>query len=27
MMKSAGHFDEKLLAAFISEMVISGTLH
>jgi HD-GYP domain-containing protein (c-di-GMP phosphodiesterase class II) len=27
MMKSHGHFDEKLLATFISEMVISGTLH
>lgn len=27
MMKSNGHFDDKLLAAFISEMVISGTLH
>lgn len=27
MMKSHGHFDEKLLATFISDMVISGTLH
>jgi putative nucleotidyltransferase with HDIG domain len=27
MMKSPGHFDLKLLSAFVSKMVISGTLH
>ncbi|KKZ84196.1 HD-GYP domain-containing protein [Rhizobium phaseoli] len=27
MMKSPGHFDPDLLAAFVSNMVISGTLH
>lgn len=27
MMNSPGHFDQKLLSAFVSKMVISGTLH
>lgn len=27
MMKSPGHFDNELLAAFVSKMVINGTLH
>ncbi|CDZ55622.1 HD-GYP domain-containing protein [Neorhizobium galegae] len=27
MMTSQGHFDDELLAAFVSKMVISGTLH
>ncbi|MBB3447267.1 HD-GYP domain-containing protein [Rhizobium sp. BK379] len=27
MMNSPGHFDQKLLSAFVSNMVISGTLH
>jgi len=27
MMNSPGHFDSKLLSAFVSRMVISGTLH
>jgi HD-GYP domain-containing protein (c-di-GMP phosphodiesterase class II) len=27
MMNSPGHFDPDLLAAFVSNMVISGTLH
>ncbi len=27
MMNSPGHFDQKLLSAFVSKMIISGTLH
>ncbi|WP_368518308.1 HD-GYP domain-containing protein [Rhizobium sp.] len=27
MMNSSGHFDQNLLSAFVSKMVISGTLH